>query len=81
MAAKVLMHVGTTGARRTRLCADKDTHPVMQKYGAFRRHQAALIALSEEGNRQVASGPLSEMIQNNPACQEAHGSALNAEVV
>lgn len=75
------MHVGMKGARRTRHHADKEMHPVMQKYGAFRRHQAALIALSEEGNRQVASGPLSEMIQNNSVSQEAHGSALKAEVV
>ena len=49
--------------------------------GAFSRHQAALIALSVEGYRQVASGPLSEMIQNNSACQEAHGRPLKAKAV
>lgn len=84
MATKVLMHVGKKGARCTRhddRDADKEMHPLMQKQGAFSRHQAALIALLVEGNRQVASGPLSEMIQNNSACQEAHGHPLKAKVV
>lgn len=78
------MHVGMKGARCTRhhdRDADKETHPLMQKERAFSRHQAALIALSVNGNRQVASGPLSEMIQNNSACQEAHGHPLKAEAV
>lgn len=77
LAAVVLLRVATRWARCLRhgdRDKDKETQPLMQKPvgGAFSRHQAALIALSAEGNRQVASGLLSEMIQNNLACQEAH---------
>lgn len=77
----MLMDVGTKGARCTAHGADKEMHALMQKLGALNRHQAALIVLSVVAHRQVASGPLSEMIQNNSACQEERGRALKAEVV
>lgn len=64
----------------TEMQITRRTHPC-RSWGAFSRHQATLIAFSVKGNRQLASGPLSEMIQNNSTCQEAHAHPLKFKAV
>lgn len=76
---------GHTGGRgsydiMTEMQITRHTHPC-RSWGAFSRHQATLIAFSVKGNRQLASGPLSEMIQNNSTCQEAHAHPLKFKAV
>ena len=55
--------------------------PVQAEEQGVNRHQAALIALSMEDNRQVASGPFSEMIQNDWVFQEAQSHQAAARLL
>lgn len=81
MGGCVWTHRGARFIRHHDRDADNKTYSPTQKLGAFSRHQATLIAFSVKGNRQLASGPLSEMIQNNSTCQEAHAHPLKFKAV